>query len=139
MRKHLQYCSGKVKIRSSMSIGICRKRTWTNGIIFGLLCCGMLLVEIHGTLGHTHSGCSYADNRVEYRTPSNAQINIFECDSSDPFCSLCYFYRLLGDSIISQADWFIDFRYVDQAVFVYYFSAGRTGRLQQESRSPPQV
>jgi hypothetical protein len=139
MQKYLQSFPGDPKIRSGMGIGICRRSKWINGIIFSLVCCGMLFVEIHGILGHSHSIPSNVGNQVEFRTSSGPQLNAIERDNNYPFCSLCYFYRLIGHSIISHTDWHIDSRSVDLAVFIHHFFVARTCRIQQGTRSPPQV
>jgi hypothetical protein len=139
MQKCLQCFPSNSKICSSMVIGIRRRNKWINDIIFGLICCGMMFVEIHGTFGHSHSLPSYARNRIAYRTSSSPQFNSLEGDTSYPSCSLCYFYRLLGHSITSQADWHFNSQSVGQTVFFYRLFIGRTVRHQQGIRSPPQV
>jgi hypothetical protein len=120
----------------------CRCRSkWISGIILGLLCCGMLFGEIHGILGHTHSISSRATNPFVCNTPPSGPqlISSENGQDNDPSCSLCYLYRLLGQTLLPQTDCLFDSPFAVQAVVIRHLSLVRTSTFTEGNRSPPQA
>ena len=126
-------------ILSSMGIG-CRpksKRVFT--VILGVLCCGMLLAEAHGILGHTHSIPSPATKSLEFSIPSGPRLIATWQDSDDPSCSLCYCFKLLGQSVVPQAYFIIDSPSAIKAVLIHGLRLTQTSTPHAGNRSPPQA
>ena len=106
-------------------------------VIFGVLCCGMLLAEAHGILGHTHP--ITAPQSFAKRIPSGDYLIASNQDNDDPSCSLCYCFRLLGHSIVAQTYCFLDSSFAIQPVLIHGLSLPQTSILHAGNRSPPQA
>jgi hypothetical protein len=99
----------------------------------------MLLAEAHGILGHTHSIATPATKSRELRIPSGPRIIAVGRDSDDTSCSLCYCFRLLGQSVVPQAYFILDSPFVISAVLIYRLRQTKTSTLHAGNRSPPQA
>jgi hypothetical protein len=122
-----------------MGIGCRPKSKRVFSVILGVLCCGMLLAEAHGLLGHTHSIPSPATKSLEFSIPSGPRLIATGQDNDDPSCSLCYCFRLLGHSIVPQAHCFIDFPFSIKAALIHRLCLIQTSPLHAGNRSPPQA
>ena len=110
------------------------------GFILVLLCTGMLSTEIHGILGHQHSvSLSACNSSSAQRTISARQVNSADIDSNDASCSLCYFYRLLGQSLIPHPDCLIDLTFSIDLPEVKNLPSVHAVAFTKVSRSPPLV
>jgi hypothetical protein len=106
-------------------------------IIAGVLCCGMLLAEAHGILGHTHSIPLPATKSREFSIPSSPHLISLGQDSDDSSCSLCYCSKLLGHSTIPQAYCFTDSPFAIKAVLIHHLRLIQISPLHAGNRSPP--
>jgi len=128
---------GQYYIFYSMGTGYRLKSKRVFAVIVSVLCCGMLLAEAHGILGHTHSIPSTATKYPEFGIPSGPRLIAVGRDSADPSCSLCYCFRLLGHSIVPQTHCFIDFPFAIKAVLLHRLCLIQTSPLHPGNRSPP--
>jgi hypothetical protein len=99
----------------------------------------MLFAEVHGILGHTHSIPSPATKSLEFSIPSGPHLIASGRDSDDPSCSLCYCFKLLGQSVVPQAYCIIDSPFAIKAVLIHRLCQTQTGTLRAGNRSPPQA
>jgi len=75
----------------------------------------------------------------ESALPSGPQLIASGRESADPSCSLCYCFRLLGQSILPQTYCFIDSPFAIQSILLHRVCLIQTSTLQAGNRSPPQA
>jgi len=131
--------NGNTTFVASMGIGCRPKSKLVFAVILGVLCCGMLLAEAHGILGHANSIPSPASKSREFSIPSGSRLIAVGRDSDDPSCSLCYCFRLLGQSVVAQKCCILDPPFAINAVLIHRFCLIQTSPLHAGNRSPPQA
>jgi hypothetical protein len=115
------------------------KRTFA--FILVLLSWGILFAEGHGILGHAHS--IPADAGTPACHPPSArysmELTASAHDEDGHSCGLCYCFRLLGQSLVSQVSPVIDTSFDIRPIIVHRFCFVNPQTLKTESRSPPRV
>jgi hypothetical protein len=109
-------------------------------IIVALLWCELMLAETYGIVGHAHSLVS-STHQSEQNGASNPQrMGFFASDqgSNKLSCSLCYCYKLLGQSLVPQLCRSIDLSFAVQPILVHRIRLMQCSAIKTESRSPPQ-